>query len=284
MEILFLSTQWGHQHLELEDFIIKVKEAGYDGIDTWMPADVRERKKLISLLDEYKLCIVAHQHQAFGSTIEEYCKSFEYYLSLSMECGPLLINSHSGRDYFTRKQQLMVIDVAEEFSAKNNITVTHETHRGRIGYSPYNAMDLFQARPEMRITADFSHWTCVTESFLEHSPEIIQEAIKRTRHIHARVGYTQGPQIPDPRLVAWKEPVDFFVKIWEEIVVFLKLQKEKIVTTTPEFGPPPYMWTKTENGEPLSDQWEINLYMMTLLRDRFCTSSVDGHFPIMEVN
>lgn len=190
MKLLILCPQWGHEHLPLEDFFSRVKEAGYDGIDTWVPEDINEKKKFISLLDKHQLKIVSHRHQAKGNDIDEYCKSLEHYLSLSLECNPLLINSHSGRDYFTLEEQLRVIDTVEEFSVKNNITVAHETHRGRIGYSPYNAMELFMLRPDMKITADFSHWTCVTESFLENSSEVLEEAIKRTRHTHARVGYT----------------------------------------------------------------------------------------------
>ena len=133
MKLLFLYTQWGSENLPLEDFFVIVKEAGYDGIDTWMPEDVNERRKIISLLDQYKLKMVSHQHQAKGNTIDEYCKSLKYYLSLSLECNPILINSHSGRDYFSLDDQLKVIDTCEEFSVKNNITVAHETHRGRIG-------------------------------------------------------------------------------------------------------------------------------------------------------
>jgi hypothetical protein len=218
MKLPILCTQWGSEHLPLEDFFMKVKEAGYDGVDTWVPEDANERKEFISLLDEYQLKIVSHQHQAKGNSIKEFCKSLEYYLHLSLECNPLLINSHSGRDYFSLEEQLRVIDTVEEFSEKNNITVAHETHRGRIGYSPYNAMELFKQRPAMKITADFSHWTCVTESYLENINDIVEEAIMRTRHLHARVGFTQGPQIPDPRLTAWKEPVDFLIgKEWGEL-------------------------------------------------------------------
>ena len=165
MKLLILCPQWGSEHLSLEDFFAKVKEAGYYGVDTWLPEDVNERKKFKSLLDKYQLEIVSHQHQAKGNNIDEYCKSLEYYLSLSLECNPLLINSHSGRDYFSMNDQLKVIDTVEEFSLKHNIIVAHETHRGRIGYSPYNAIELFNQRPAMKITADFSHWTCVTESF-----------------------------------------------------------------------------------------------------------------------
>ena len=180
MKLLILCPQWGMEHLPIEDFLIRVKEGGYDGIDTWVPEDPTERKRFIRLLNEYQLKIVSHQHQAKGGNIDSFCSSLEYYLNLSLECDPLLINSHSGRDYFSLADQLRVIDTVEEFSIKNNITIAHETHRGRIGFSPYNAWDLFQLRPQMKITADFSHWTCVTESYLENSAEIIEEAIRRT--------------------------------------------------------------------------------------------------------
>lgn len=268
MKLLILCTQWGNERLPVEDFFTKVKEAGYDGIDTWVPEDSNERKKFISLLDGYQLKIVSHQHQAKGYTIEEYCKSLEYYLNLSMECNPLLINSHSGRDYFSMEEQLRVIDTVEEFSEKNNITVAHETHRGRIGYSPYSAMELFKQRSHMKITADFSHWTCVTESWLEHSPAIMEEAIKRTAHVHARVGYIEGPQIPDPRLEAWKEPVSFFLGIWQQIIQHQKSTGADYFTMTPEFGPPPYMWTNPADNSPLVDQWDVNCFVKDLLKEK----------------
>lgn len=265
MKLLLLCTQWGSEHLPLEDFFFKVKDAGYDGIDTWVPEDINERKKFIALLSKYQLKIVSHQHQAKGNDIDKYCKSLEHYLHLSVECNPLLINSHSGRDYFSFNEQLQVIDTVEEFSIKNNITIAHETHRGRIGYTPYNAMELFKQRPDMKITADFSHWTCVTESWLENSKTILEEAIKRSKHVHARIGYTQGPQIPDPRLVAWREPVDFFLGIWKQIIQHQKSIGADYFTITTEFGPPPYMWTNLNDGLPVTNQWDINCFMRNLL-------------------
>ena len=269
MKLLILCTQWGSQHLPLEDFFMKVKEAGYDGIDTWVPEDVNEKKKFISLLDKHQLKIVSHQYQAKGNSIDEYCKSMEYYLSLSMECDPLLINSHSGKDYFSFDDQLKVIDTVEEFSMKHNIVVTHETHRGHIGYSPYNAMELFKQRPAMKITADFSHWTCVTESWLQNSTSIMEEAIRRTKHVHARVGFTQGPQIPDPRLSSWQEPVSFFMALWKRIIEYQKSVVSDTLTITAEFGPPPYMWTDTKDNSPVTNQWEVNCFMKDLLRKTF---------------
>ena len=269
MKLLILCTQWGLQDVTLEDFFTTVINAGYDGVDTWIPEEPHERKKFLRLLNKYKLPIVCHQFHAKGTDIKEFCRSFEYYLNLSMECDPLLINSHTGRDYFTTDEQLKVIDTAQEFSIKKNIRIAHETHRGRIGFSPYNAKDLFMLRPDMKITADFSHWVCVTESYLENSPETLEEAIKRTEHIHARVGHPEGPQVPDPRVNEWQEATEIFFEWWRKIIEHKKKIGAQLLTITPEFGPPPYMVTSPSTGLPIADQLEINRYIKDELKKRF---------------
>lgn len=269
MKLLILCTQWGMQDVPLEVFFSKAINDGYDGIDTWIPEESGERKKFLRLLSEYHLPVVCHQFHAKGTHIKEFCKSFEYYLNLSMECNPILINSHTGRDYFTRDEQLKVIDIAQEFSVKNNIRIAHETHRGRIGFSPYNAMDLFALRPDMKITADFSHWVCVTESYLENSLKTLEEATKRTEHIHARVGHTEGPQVTDPRAKEWHEATQIFLAWWDKIIEHKKNSGQQVFTITPEFGPPPYMVTSPYTGLPIADQFEINNYMKDELRKRY---------------
>jgi sugar phosphate isomerase/epimerase len=267
MQLLILSAQWGFESLPFEDFIIKIKEAGFDGVDTWIPEQAPARKAFVRLLQQYRLPIVCHQHQAKGDTIDEFCRSFEYYLNLSMECGPVLINSHSGRDHFSVDDQLRVIDVAGEFSARNNIKVVHETHRGRLGYSPYNARQLFELRPDMKITADFSHWTCVTESYLEHCTDVVADAISRAEHIHARVGYTQGPQVTDPRVPEWSAATGIFMDWWTRIIARKKANGDEYCTITPEFGPPPYMVTVPSTGKPVADLFELNCFIKDLIKN-----------------
>lgn len=269
MKLLILCSNWGLQDLPMEEFFSRVVSSGYDGLDMAVPEDAKERKKFIHLLGEHHLRIVSHEYHAQGRTIEDFCKSFEYYLNISMECNPILINSHSGRDYFTTDEQLKVIDTAQEFSIKNNIRIVHETHRGRIGFSPYNARDLFALRPEMKITADFSHWVCVTESYLENCPGILDEAIKRTEHIHGRIGYTEGPQITDPRATEWETSTRLFMSWWDRIIDNKANSGYEVFTITPEFGPPPYMVTLPSTGMPIADHYEINNYMKSQFRSRY---------------
>lgn len=272
MRVNILCPQWGHEHLDIAEFVEKVKAAGYDGIDTWVPAEKSQRTRLLRCMEEYELVMVAHQYRASGSGIAEYCRDFEYHLNEAMELQPVLINSHSGRDWFTLEQQLAVIDTAAEFETMNGCRVVHETHRGRLGFCPAAFYELAIRKPDMRITADFSHWVCVTESYLEGFSEILSLAIDRTSHVHARVGFPQGPQVPDPRLPQWAEAWHHFTNWWEEIVSRSIRRGNAMLTITPEFGPPPYMWTDSIYHQPIANQWDINLYIQHWFRNHFATT------------
>ncbi|HVK97745.1 MAG TPA: hypothetical protein VM368_08005, partial [Flavisolibacter sp.] len=240
METKILSPLWGHEHLPLTDFLDKIRQSGYDGIDTWVPDNAADKKILYDYLQQHEMHIVTHQHQAAGSTFEEFKNSFLKNLHTCAEPNPILINSHTGKDFFTIEQHLQLIDIAFEFSAKNGITVAHETHRGRLGYSPQMMQELFAARDSFSITADFSHWVCVTESMLENFSTTVDEAIKRSRHIHARVGFEEGPQVPHPAAPEWKYALEKFLSWWDQIVKTNADNGIKILPITTEFGPQPY--------------------------------------------
>jgi hypothetical protein len=269
MEIKILSPQWGNEHLELKTFLDKIKAAGYDGVDTWIPTGLDEKRILFDYLQQHEMYMVSHQHRAEGSTFKKFKGSYIKNLYECAEPKPLLINSHTGRDYFSLQQNLELVDAAREFSAKTGITVAHETHRGRLGYSPQMISTVFEQRDDFCITADFSHWVCVTESMLENFTGILDEAIKRSRYIHARVGFEQGPQVSDPRAPEWKYALDKFLFWWDKIVVVNKLLGCKTLPITTEFGPVPYMPTIPFTGEPVADQFVINNFMKVLLRDRY---------------
>ena len=269
MEIKILAPLWGHEHENISSFCRRIREAGYDGIDTWLPSDAAMRGELFDALQQYELLLVSHQHQAEGKDFGAFKESFRHFLAFSLEGGPLLINSHTGRDHFSFEQNLELIDIAAEFSGQRGIVVAHETHRGRVGYSPAVMRDYFQARPEMVLTADLSHWVCVSESFLEHFPDAVEEAIRRARHIHARVGFEEGPQIPDPRAPEWQHALDHFFGWWDRMVAARRAAGDALLTFTTEFGPPPYLPTIPFENRPVADQFEINCYMMKLLRERY---------------
>lgn len=269
MQIKILAPYWGHEHLNYQVFLDKMKDAGYDGFDTWIPDDAVEKKLLFDYLQKHELHIVTHQHKAHGNNFEGFKRSFRNNLYAGAEPGPILINSHTGRDYFTLNQNLQLVDIALEFTAKTGIMVAHETHRGRVGYSPQMTAELFAARKDFVITADFSHWVCVTESMLENFSTIVDEAILRSRHIHTRVGFEEGPQVPHPNAPEWKYALEKFLSWWDKIIEVNASNGVDLMPMTTEFGPQPYMPAIPFNNTPVANQFAINCFMKDLVLERY---------------
>lgn len=272
MKIKILCPLWGHEHLSMKAFLDKIAQAGYDGLDTWIPESKEDKRILYDYLQRYQMPIVSHQHAARGDTFAEFCASFLENLHRCAEPSPILINSHTGRDYFTFEENLYLVDIASEFTYKTGISVLHETHRGRLGYSPQMVSDYFDRRPDFCITADFSHWSCVTESMLENFVAALNKAIERSRHIHARVGFEQGPQVADPRAPEWRYALEKFCGWWDRIVEVNRRLNQSVLTITTEFGPQPYMPAVPFEQTPLADQFAINCFMKDLLRKRYESS------------
>ncbi|MGI8637707.1 MAG: hypothetical protein ACR2KZ_20090, partial [Segetibacter sp.] len=76
MKIKILSPLWGHEHLDFKVFLDKVKDAGYDGFDTWIPGNANDKKLLFDYLQKHEMYIVTHQHEACGATFDEFKASY----------------------------------------------------------------------------------------------------------------------------------------------------------------------------------------------------------------
>ena len=122
---------------------------------------------------------------------------------------------------------------------------------------------------DLKITLDISHWCNVHESLLHDQENTVQLALSRTGHIHARIGHPEGPQVNDPRAPEWTETVHRHFEWWDAVVQMQIKNGAHQLTFLTEFGPPNYMPTMPYTQQPLSNQWEINVYMMQLLRKRY---------------
>ncbi len=266
MKIKYFCAWWGLSHLGLEGMIRKIKTAGFDGIESFVPFEEEERALLKSLLKKYELEIIAHQFQADGD-FETYRTTFRESLMNAASIEPLFINSHTGRDYWPVSQNEELIAIGNEVAAATGVNVLHETHRGRFLFSGVVSKTYFERNPGLKVTADFSHWVCVSESMLEGQEEVLAEAIRRAAHIHARVGYEEGPQVPDPRNGLWSVHLKKFTAWWQRIVDRFVEEGHAYLTITPEFGPAPYAAINPEDGQSLFDIFEINCWMKDYLKE-----------------
>jgi sugar phosphate isomerase/epimerase len=276
MRVKFFAPRWGYEHEDFGAHCARLVEAGYDGMELNLAVDAGDARRQLDLLEEHGLECLAQHSGTITSDFEEhkvhYCDSMERIAAFK----PLKINSHSGRDYFTFEQNLELIDIAAEISERFGVAVVHETHRGRFPYSASLTNAYLQQRPGLRLTADFSHWCCVSESFLEDQEEFVEAAIDRADHIHSRVGFDQGPQVNDPRAPEWNDTVHLFLGWWDRIVETHSQEGSEMLTITTEFGPAPYTPVVPYTQEPVADQWELNLYSLHLLKERYSSRMVSG--------
>jgi hypothetical protein len=157
---------------------------------------------------------------------------------------------------------------ARQLEVELGVRVVHEIHRGRATFSTTATAALLEELPDLKLAADFSHWCCVHESLLADQEERVERAIKRSYHIHARVGHPEGPQVTDPRAPEWQEAVAAHLGWWQRIVDHHRASGSAILTICPEFGPPGYMPTLPYTRQPVADLWELNCYMKDLLQKR----------------
>ena len=264
-KILFFQTDWGNT-LPMDAFLAKAKAAGYDGVELWMPAGEDKKKSLKEGLKKYGLEVILLHGTARNLPFEEALRVYELGLQEILAWKPVKVNSHTGNDFWTSEQNLAFIALGDRYAKQVGIPVLHETHRGRFSYTLPEAVSMLRKFPNLKYTLDVSHWMVVHERLLTESDPLLQEIFPSVDHIHARVGFAEGPQVPNPAAPEWKNEVKAHLDIWEKII---RSQTGKVFTVTTEFGPPPYMATVPFTNQPLADQWEANVWMMNALKSRF---------------
>jgi hypothetical protein len=199
--------------------------------------------------------------------VERHEKIFEAQLREVLHLLPIIqsVTSHTGKDYFTTEEADRMFSFAVKIQKELGLhgKVHHETHRARILYSPWVAREIVKRHPEITLVADYSHYTCVAEANTHDSE--LAAAIKTinpfVRHVHARVGFEEGPQVPDPRGKRWQPYHQGFNSWWGEIYAQSKDRSDPVMSTTPEFGPPLYCWTTPFDDKPVADMWQVNHFV-----------------------
>lgn len=269
MRLLYFCTRWGYEQIPWDDFCRQVKAAGYNGVETSLPLDEAEVATILTALEKHSLKLIAVQWDTGTPVFDDYAKEYQLRLKAAAATKPLFITSHTGKDFFSFAQNEQLLDMAQAISEKTGVRIIHETHRGKFSFAAHITREYLLTMPWLRLTLDISHWFAVAESYLADQAEAVELALQHTDHIHARIGYAHGPQVSDPRSPEWEAVVQSHLLLWDRVIALQKNQGNEWFTITPEFGPRPYMQLQPFTDRPLADQWEVNTYMMKLLKDRY---------------
>ena len=266
MKTLFFCPMWGMENLPYPEAARRVKAAGYDGME--IAAEPGKRGEAVRVTRDNGLEVIL---MAFGGgkTFVEHQKKFRDDLLDVASHKPLFINSHTGHDYFTFEQNAELIQTAADVQKQTGVRILHETHRGRFSYSAPAIQYYLLKIPDMRLTADYSHWVNVAESYLDDQSENVHRAIAVSDHIHCRVGHPQGPQVNDPRAPEWKSALEIHARWWDTIRARVQKADMSALTVTCEFGPSGYLPTLPYTQQPVASQWDINVFMKDFLKKRW---------------
>lgn len=255
MEIRLFKALWGMEG-SLESQFERIAAAGYVGIEAPLP-QAADEDLFRKLLESNQLDFIA---MVFTQG-PDHLASFQEQVARAVTFRPISITSHSGKDAMPFEEQVAYFRGAAATEQQYGIPIGHETHRGRTLFNPWETARILDAVPAINLTVDYSHWCCVCESTLEDQEDNLLKTFTRVQHIHGRVGYAEGPQVPDPRAPEYAHELQRHMSWWDSIVQVHERAGKTTITYTPEFGPPGYLHTLPFTNQPVADLWDVCLWM-----------------------
>lgn len=273
MQPKFICTYWGCEALSAKAFLEKVLDEGYQGVEINFPDDptfitefMTELAAIRSNRDPDFIFIAQQVLAPKNETVEAYTRRLEERLNFLIGLKPNAINSHTGKDYFEFEANVKLLQIAEKMSSVSGIPIWHEIHRGRFSFHLHTLLRYLELFPNLNLVADFSHFCVVSESNLSDQQDSLQQLYPNIRHIHARIGFEQSPQIIDPFAPEWESYLTLYTKWWRSILEQHRMENKDFLTITPECGPFPYMLQEPHTQKPLADQWGLNMRMKNYLQ------------------
>lgn len=267
MQLRTFKTLWGHTGT-VQDAAALAREAGFAGLEAPALADdPLHLQALEQALGEHDLawvqeiCTAGSYVPRRRASVSEHLDDLEAQIELGKSLGPRFINVMGGCDAWPIDTSVDFFRRAMAIADRHGVLCSFETHRGRSFYCPWNTVAILEQLPDIRITCDFSHWVVVSERLMDSEWDAIELAAQHAHHIHGRVGYDQGPQVPHPAAPEYAEALASHQRCWEAVWAAQMQRGYTETTMTPEFGPDGYLHHLPFTNAPVADLWDVNRWI-----------------------
>lgn len=274
MKLQIFKTLWGHAG-GYEQAACEAMLANFDGIEGPIPQQAGEQNHLAEILEGNGLLYIAEICTA-GSYVPErradvaaHLASLESKLRSCIYLKPEFVNCIGGCDAWPLDEHLAFFRGAMHMAQEFGVDISFETHRSRSLFNPWITQRVVAALPDIRLTCDFSHWCVVCERLIDTELDVIAAIAANAFHIHARVGYDQGPQVPHPAAPEYGHCLRAHQSWWEILWRAQHRRGFARTTMTPEFGPDGYLHLLPYTQRPVADLWEINRWMAATEQQHF---------------
>lgn len=283
MRLELFRSLWGWQG-DWARCAAELREIGCVGVEARLPTDPYARRALRQNLRQESLEYIAVVFTGGDVvprqdwTLQQHWDRLSLSLDAALEVGARFINVLPGNDRWPLAKQVEFFGRAQELSEQAGLLCSFEIHRATSLYSPWVTLEVIAQLPQLRFTADISHWVVVCERLLDDPADDLTPFIERVHHVQARVGYDQGPQVPHPAAPEYARQLAFHQRLWERIWAAQQARGYGITTLTPEFGPDGYTHLLPFTQAPVADVWSLNQWMARTEAEHFARwQAAAGH-------
>ncbi|WP_240754616.1 TIM barrel protein [Parasulfuritortus cantonensis] len=251
--------------------------AGFAGLEATLPLEPARQRELAAALAGHGLAYIGEVYTGGWYVPERHASPDRHLADLGQALAaadalaPRFVTCIGGCDAWPLETSLAFFEAALRLAERAGHELVFETHRSRTLFNPWITVEVLRRLPELRLTCDFSHWCVVCERALDEETEAIARVAGQARHIHARVGYDQGPQVPDPAAPEYAGWLASHQRLWERIWQAQLARGDAVTTMTPEFGPDGYLHEQPYTRMPVADLGRVNDWMAATERGHFAT-------------
>jgi len=254
----------GREH-DLEQKIARIAEAGFDGINGFVPTPA-EAGQWIKLLEKYNLSLSVNAYPRTAEDMATFLEQVQHYGAIQH------INVQVMTPFLIDENAIELLRELNELSNKAGIPASIETHRGTITQDLLRTVNYVEVLESLPLTIDLSHYIVAGEmhTITDEAEQLIEKLLERTASIHARV--SNGEQIQVDAGPSGEHPMlQHFERWWRRgMLQWSKTARSgEVLPFVVELGPPPYAITADEYGKrvgEISDRWEQSLFFMHLAR------------------
>jgi hypothetical protein len=169
------------------------------------------------------------------------------------------------------QEMIAIIERWLRVADEEGMSIQFETHRNCITNDLYTTVQLLDAIPQMRMSADLSHYVVDREMPCPPTPalqELISRVLHRSESFQGRIAARGQIQLP-LHFAQNQKWIQLFKQWWREGFASWRSRHadaaDQLVFTC-ELGPPDYAITDGE-GREMSNRWEESLLIAEWVRD-----------------
>ncbi len=245
----------------LETQLQMIRDAGFDGAGVRF-VDPAFARRVTGFLRDHGL---TWQAQCYPSQVEDLAPV----LDLVAELGADHVNLQPDIRPHRLEDCIALLDGWRRLAERAGVAVHVETHRDRMTTDLFFTLRLLECFPDLRLTADLSHYLVGREFAWPVSAEnhaLIHRVLDQSWGLHGRVASREQVQVQlgFPQHRDW---VALFMGWWEYGFRSWRRRAgpDARLTFLVELGPPPYAITGAD-GYELSDRWVEAQEMMRSVR------------------